>query len=294
MNTEVVLTCALTGAGDTVSKSKFVPVTPEQITDAAIEAAEAGASAVHVHVRDVSTGKGCRNPDHFVEIVERIKKAKTDIVLNLTVGMGAQLQLLDTDPGKLGEETDLVAAAERFHHIELIKPEICTLDCGSMNFGEDLVVINRMMDLRFMARRARELSVKPELEVFDMGQMQNALALVEEGLIADPPLFQFVLGVPSGAPATVEAMLALRNMLPPGANWAAFGVSRMEMPMVAQAMLLGGHVRVGLEDNLYLSKGILATNGDLVAKAKCIVEELGGRVLSPREARAKLSLTKQW
>ena len=237
MNTEVVLTCALTGAGDTVSKSHFVPVTPEQITDATIEAAQAGASAVHVHVRDVGTGKGGRNPDNFIEVVDGLKKAKTDIVLNLTVGMGAQLQLVDKDPTKIGEETDLVAAEERFRHIELIKPEICTLDCGSMNFGEDLVIINRMMDLRYIARRAQELGVKPELEVFDMGQMQNALALINEGLIEDPPLFQFVLGVPSGAPATAEAMLALRNMLPLGANWAAFGISRMEMPMVAQSVL---------------------------------------------------------
>lgn len=294
MNADVVLTCALTGAGDTVSKSEHVPVSPEHIANAAIEAAEAGASVVHVHVRDVDTGKGGRDPDHFVEVVERIKKSKTDIILNLTAGMGAQLQVADEDPASVGDETDLVSAAERFRHVEQIKPEICTLDCGSMNFGEDVVVINRMMDLRHMAKRARALGVKPELEVFDMGQMQHALALINEGLIEDPPLFQFVLGVPSGAPATVEAMLTLRNMLPSGANWAAFGISRTEMPMVAQAMLLGGNVRVGLEDNLYLSKGVLATNGDLVSKAKRIVEELGGQVLNPEEARAKLQLKKQW
>lgn len=294
MNHKVVLTCALTGAGDTAGKSEHVPVTPEQIADAAIEAAIAGASIVHVHVRNVDTGKGGRDAAHFREVVERLKKSGTDIVLNLTVGMGAQLHLEDMDPRKRGDETDIVPAEERFRHIDELKPEICTLDCGSMNFGEDTVVINRLMDLRYMAKRAQELGVKPELEVFDMGQMQHALTLMREGLIDDPPLFQFVLGVPSGAPATAEAMLALKTMLPAGANWAAFGISRSEMPMVAQAILLGGHCRVGLEDNLYLSKGVLATNGQLVAKAKRIVEELGGRVLSPQDARAKLGLKKQW
>lgn len=294
MNTDVILTCALTGAGDTVSKSEHVPVTPEQIADAAIDAAEAGASIVHVHVRDPDTGKGGRDPACFRRVVDRIKASRTDIVLNLTVGMGAQMQLADADPRKTGLDTDLVSAEERFRHIEELKPEICTLDCGSMNFGEDTVVINRLMDLRYMARRARELGVKPELEVFDMGQMQSALTLVQEGLIADPPLFQFCLGISSGAPATAEAMLALKSMLPAGSQWAAFGISRAQMPMVAQAMILGGHCRVGLEDNLYLSKGVLATNGQLVAKAKRIVEELGGRVVSPAEARDKLGLRLQW
>jgi uncharacterized protein (DUF849 family) len=294
MNSEVVLTCALTGAGDTVARSEHVPVSPEQIASAAIEAAECGASVVHVHVRDVETGKGGREPDNFREVVERIREARVDIVLNLTVGMGAQLVLPEEDPRNTGDETDLVPADIRFRHIEDLKPEICTLDCGTMNFGEDMVVINRLMDLRYMAKRAQVLGVKPELEVFDMGQMQHAVALVREGLIDDPPLFQFCLGIPSGAPASAEAMLAMKSMLPSGANWAAFGISRYEMPMVAQAMLLGGHCRVGLEDNLYLSKGVLATNGQLVAKAKRIIEELGGRVLSPEEARGKLGLKKQW
>lgn len=294
MNHEVVLTCALTGAGDTASKNENVPVTPEQIADAAVESAKAGASIVHIHVRDIETGKGARDLEHFREVVDRVRDSGTDIVLNLTVGMGGQLQLGDMDPRKTGDETDLVPAEERFRHIDELKPEICTLDCGSMNFGEDTVVINRLMDLRYMATRAQELGVKPELEVFDMGQMQHALTLVREGLIDDPPLFQFVLGVPSGAPATVEAMLALKAMLPPGANWAAFGISRTEMPMVAQAMLLGGNCRVGLEDNLYLAKGVLATNGQLVSKAKRIIEELGGRVLTPQQARENLGLKKQW
>ncbi len=294
MNTDVVLTCALTGAGDTTKKSEHVPVTPAQIAASAIEAANAGASIVHVHVRDIKTGKGGRDPVHFREVVDRIRESETDIVLNLTVGMGAQIQLADMDPRKAGGETDIVPAEERFRHIEALKPEICTLDCGTMNFGEDTVVINRLMDLRWMAKRAQELGVKPELEVFDLGQMQHALTLIREGLVDDPPLFQFCLDIASGAPATAEAMMAMRSMLPSGANWAAFGISKAQMPMVAQAMLLGGNVRVGLEDSLYLSKGVLATNGQLVAKAKRIVEELGGQVLTPAAARDTLSLKKQW
>lgn len=267
---------------------------PEQIAAAAIEAAEAGASIVHVHVRNIETGKGGRDPAHFREVVDRIRESGTDVVLNLTVGMGAQMQLADMDPRKVGDETDIAPAGERFQHIEELKPEICTLDCGSMNFGEDTVVINRLMDLRWMAKRAQELGVKPELEVFDMGQMQHALVLIKEGLVDDPPLFQFCLDIASGAPASAEAIMAMRSMLPANANWAAFGISRAQMPMVAQAMLLGGNCRVGLEDSLYLSKGVLATNGQLVAKAKHIIEELGGRVLSPEGARDKLALTKQW
>lgn len=294
MNRDVILTCALTGAGDTVAKSKYVPVTPEDIVESAIEAADAGASIAHIHVRDPKTGRSSRDPAHFREVVERLRAAHVDIVLNLTVGMGGQLQLSDQDPLRTGAETDLVSAEERFRHIEDLKPEICSLDCGSMNFGEDLVVINRLMDLRWIAKRAKEIAVKPELEVFDMGQMQHALTLMREGLIEHPPLFQFCLDIASGAPATVEAILAMKSMLPPGANWAAFGISRAEMPMVAQAMLLGGNCRVGLEDNLYLSRGVLATNGQLVAKAKRIVEELGGQVLSPQAARDKYQLTKQW
>lgn len=294
MNTDVVLTCALTGAGDTVDKSPHVPVTPAEIAASAVDAANAGASVVHVHVRDTETGAGGRDPAHFREIVNRIRSSGVDIVLNLTVGMGAQLRLRSADPRAIAPDTDLVSAEERFSHIEELRPEICTLDCGTMNFGEDTVVINRMMDLRWMANRAKQLGVKPELEVFDMGQVQHALTLVREGHIEDPPLFQFVLGVGSGAPATAEAILAMKSMLPRSANWAAFGISRAAFPMVAQAILLGGNVRVGLEDNLYLEKGLLATNAQLVKKAKRIIEELGAKVLPPSAARDKLCLRKQW
>jgi len=280
----------VTGAGDTVGKSPHVPVTPAQIARAAIDAAKAGAAIVHIHVRDPMTGKGGRDPAHFREVVERIRKSGTDVVLNLTAGMGGQLQLNDVDPMKRGPETDLVSSEIRFRHVEDLRPEICTIDCGSMNFGEDTVVVNRPADLRWMAKRARELGVKPELEVFDMGQMVNALNLCKEGLIDDPPMFQICLGIAGGAPATSESMLALRNMMPGNAHWAAFGISRAEFPMLAQAVLFGGHVRVGLEDNLYLGKGQLATNAQLVEKAVRLVRELGARVVGPEETRRKLKL----
>ena len=291
MNSDVIITCALTGAGDTVGKHPGVPVTHAQIAAAAIEAAQAGAAIVHVHVRDVASGQGGRDPAHFREVVETIRAASTDVVINLTAGMGGQLHLPDDDPARPGPQTDLVPSNVRFRHIEELRPEICTIDCGSMNFGENIVVVNRAADLRWMAGRARELGVKPELEVFDMGQVLHALDLIAAGLIDDPPMFQLCLGCPGGAPATTESMLALRNMLPRNAHWAAFGISRLEFPMVAQAVLLGGHVRVGLEDNLWLDKGRLASNGELVAKAVRIVTELGARVLSPAEARVRLGLT---
>ena len=290
MNHDVIITCAVTGAGDTVGKSPHVPVTPVQIAEAAISAAEAGAAIVHIHVRDPKTGKGGRDPAHFREAVDLIRQSGTDVVLNLTAGMGGQLHLNDLDPMKPGPDTDLVSSEIRFQHIADLRPEICTIDCGSMNFGEDTVVVNRPGDLRWMAKRARELGVKPELEVFDMGQMVNALNLCRDGLIDDPPMFQICLGIAGGAPATSETMLALRNMLPANAHWAAFGISRSEFPMLAQAVLLGGHVRVGLEDNLYLGKGQLATNAELVEKAVRLVGELGARVVGPEETRRKLKL----
>lgn len=290
MLSEVVITCAITGAGDTVGKSPHVPVTPKQVADACIEAAEAGAAIVHVHVRDPETGKGARNPEFYREAIGRVRDSGTDVVLNVTAGMGGMLHLPDRDPWKHGADTDLVDSATRFVHIEELLPEICTIDCGSMNFGEENVVVNRPGDLVWMAKRARELGVKPELECFDMGQVQHALNLIKAGLIDDPPMFQFCLGIAGGAPATTEAMMALRAMLPPNAHWAAFGISRHEFPMVAQAALLGGHVRVGLEDNLYLEKGVFATNGQLVEKAVRLLREMGARPMSAAETRTKLKL----
>lgn len=288
-NEDVILTCAVTGAGDTADKNPHVPVTPKEIADACIEAAEAGAAIAHVHVRDPESGKAGRDLDCYREVVERVRSSNVDIVLNLTCGMGGELHLDPEDPRVVLSQTDLVSAYERMQHVKELRPEICTIDCGSMNFGNH-VVLNRNSDLHKMAQFALEWEVKPELEVFDMGQVGLALRLVDAGLIPGDPLFQFCLGIGGGAPASAQSILALKAMLPPNAVWAAFGISQMEMPIVALAVLLGGNVRVGLEDNLYLEKGVLASNGALVVKARRIVEELGSRLLTPQEVRSKLKL----
>ena len=289
---KIAITCALTGAGDTVGRSPPVPVTPPQIAAAAIAAARAGAAVVHVHVRDPKTGIGARAPVLFREAVELIRNSGTDVVLNLTAGMGGMLHRPHEDPNQEGPLTDLVGSEERFRHVVELLPEICTIDCGSMNFGAENIVVNRPRDLAWMARRAQQLGVKPELECFDMGQVQHGLDLISQGLIAGRPMFQFVLGVAGGAPASAQCMLALRNMLPQGAFWAAFGISRHEFPMVAQAALLGGHIRVGLEDNLYLRPGHLATNAELVGKAVNILDLLGFQVMSAAQLRDELELRK--
>jgi uncharacterized protein (DUF849 family) len=289
MNEEVIVTCAVTGAGDSVGRSPHVPVTPPQIAAACIEAAEAGAAIVHVHVRDPKTGKADRTVAYYEEVVGLVRESRTDVVLNLTCGMGGDLYLDADRPSQMVEGTDLATPYERMEHVDRLRPEICTIDCGSMNFG-DHVVINRTADLEKMARYAQEWGVKPELEVFDMGQVGIATRMVRKGLIDGDPLFQFCLGIDGGAAASAQSILALRSMIPDNAVWAAFGISSHEMPMVAQAVLLGGNVRVGLEDNLYLEKGVLATNGQLVEKAVRIVRDLGARTLSPAEARQKLAL----
>ncbi|HET8599904.1 MAG TPA: 3-keto-5-aminohexanoate cleavage protein [Segeticoccus sp.] len=291
MNRDVVLTCALTGAGDTVGKSEHVPVTPEQIAASGIEAARAGATVVHVHVRDPETGRGSREPAFYAEVVERIEASGVDVIVNLTAGMGGDLHVRDADPTHPGPETDLVGGVERLAHVEQIRPEICTLDCGSLNFGDhDMAYISTPEMLRAGAKRIQELGVKPELEVFDTGHIWMANQLHAEGLLDDPPLYQLCLGIPYGAPADPRVAAAMVDLLPDGANWAGFAIGRMQMPMVAQMVLLGGNVRVGLEDNLYLSKGVKATNGQLVERARTIIEHMGGRVVSPAEGRDKLEL----
>lgn len=290
---KVAITCAVTGAGDTASKSPHVPVTPQQIADSAIAAAKAGAAIVHLHVRDPETGKNARAPALYREAVGRIRDSGVDVVLNVTAGMGGMLHRPFDDPNRDGPNSDLVGSEERFEHIVELLPEICTIDCGSMNFGSENVVVNRPRDLAWMARRAQELGVKPELECFDMGQVQHAIDLVDAGLIDGKPLFQFVLGAAGGAPATAQSMLALRNMLPANAMWAAFGIARSAFPMVAQASLLGGHVRVGLEDNLYVRRGQLGTNADLVAKSVRILDDLGFTPMTAAEVRATLDLKLQ-
>lgn len=290
MNHDVIITCAVTGAGDTVARHPGVPVTPEQVADAAISAAKAGAAVVHIHVRDPETGQGSRDPELFREAVERIRGSDTDVIINLTAGMGGTWFPSDEDPSLPGPGTDNVGPEERLAHVKALRPEICSLDCGTMNFGDNEIYISTPQYLRTMAGLIQDWGVKPELEVFDLGQVWLASQLIKEGLISSPPLFQICLGIPWGAPADSESMIAMRNALPAGANWAGFGIARMEMPMIAQAVLLGGNVRVGLEDNLYLGKGKLASNAQLVGRAVEIVESLGARVLGPDEARLKLEL----
>ncbi len=291
MNNEVIITCAVTGAGDTVGRHSGVPVTPKQVAEAAIEAAKAGAAVVHVHVRNPETGKGSRDPALFREAVERIRDSGTDVVINLTAGMGGDWVPSDDDPSLPGPGTDMIGPAERLAHVEDLKPEICSLDCGTLNFGGgNEIYISTPAYLKAMAEQVKAWGVKPELEVFDLGHIRFARSMIDAGLIEDPPLFQICLGIPWGAGADTATMMAMRDALPDGALWAGFGISRMEMPMVAQAVVLGGNVRVGLEDNLYLDKGVLASNGQLVERAVEIIERLGARVLTPQEARAKLGL----
>ncbi len=294
MNWDVFITCAVTGVGDTVGRSDRVPVTPEQIADSAIEAAEAGAAVVHIHVRDPETGAGSRDPILYRRVVERIRASGTDAVLNLTAGMGGDLVLGgDETPVPFDADgTDLAGATERLAHVEELLPEICTLDCGSMNFaaGGDYVLLNTPGILRAMARRVQELGVRPELEVFDTGHLWLVKDLIAEGLIDEPALIQLCTGIPYGAPDDPATLLAMVNQLPPGAIFSTFSIGRMQLPWVAMAALVGGNVRVGLEDNIYLSRGRLASNGDLVERAVRILESMNVNVLGPEAVREKLRL----
>ena len=296
MNWDAFITCAVTGAGATTQRSERVPVTPAAIADAAIEAARAGAAIAHLHVRDPQTGAGSRDVELYREAVERIRAADVDVVLNLTAGMGGDLVLGGAEaPLPLDEAgTDLAGAAERLAHVEALRPEICTLDCGSMNFaaGGDYVMLNSPEMLRAMAARVRELGVRPELEVFDTGHLVQVQALIADGLIEDPPLVQLCMGIPYGAPDDLATLLAMVNRLPAGAIFSAFSIGRMQLPFVALAALAGGNVRVGLEDNLFLSRGVLATNGQLVERAVAILEAMNVRVLGPAEVRERLRLTR--
>ena len=261
------------------------------LTRPPVEAAKAGAAIAHIHVRDPETGAGARDPALFREVVERTRSSDTDIVLNLTAGMGGDWQVGDDEPMVPGPATDLVGPLERLVHVEELRPEICTLDCGTMNFGDgDMVYVHTPSQLRKGAKRIRELGVKPELEAFDTGQLRFINQMIDEGLFDGKPMVQICLGIPWGAAADTASMKAMADMVHPEAVWSGFGVGRMQMPMVAQAMLLGGNVRVGLEDNLYLSRGVFASNAQLVERAVEIIERLGGRPLTPAEARTTLGL----
>lgn len=291
MNHDVIVTCAVTGAGDTVGRHPGVPVTPEQIADAALEAANAGAAVAHIHVRDPETGQGSRDPELFKEVVDRIRDSDTDVVINLTAGMGGDWVPSADNPAMPGPGTDMIGAMERLAHVEGLLPEICSLDCGTLNFGnDDTIYIATPPTLRKMAALTQEWGVKPEMEVFELGHIRFARQMVDEGLIDAPPMFQICLGIPWGADQSVDIMKAMKDQLPQDAAWAGFGISRMQMPMAAAAVLMGGNVRVGLEDNLYLDRGVLATNGQLVQRAVEIIERLGARALTPAEARKKLNL----
>ncbi len=290
MNNEVIVTCAITGAGDTVGKHPAIPVTPKQIAEAAIEAAKAGAAIAHMHVRE-EDGTPSRRTELYREVVERIRDSDTDVIINLTAGMGGDLVVRDENPTEPGPGSDLIGAIERLAHVEALLPEICTLDCGTLNFGDgDLIYVGTPAMLRKGAKRIQELGVKPELECFDTGHVWMASQLCKEGLISDRPMFQLCLGIPYGAPATAEAMMTMRGLLPENAIWAGFGIGRAQMPMVAQAAILGGHVRVGLEDNLWLEKGVYASNGSLTGRACEILNRMGARTLTPAEARETLGL----
>ena len=292
MNRDVIITCAVTGAGDTVAKHDGVPVTPENVAEAAISAAKAGAAIAHIHVRDPETGQGSRDVALFSRAVELVRASDTDVIINLTAGMGGAWFPSDEDPAMPGPGTDNIGPEERLAHVEALQPEICSLDCGTMNFGDNEIYISTPQFLRREAELIQGWGVKPEMEVFDLGHIRFANQMIDEGLVDNPPLFQICLGIPWGAAADADSMLAMRNALPSGANWAGFGIGRMEMPMVAQAILLGGNVRVGLEDNLYLERGVLASNAQLVERAVEIIERLGARVVEPDEAREQLGLRK--
>jgi uncharacterized protein (DUF849 family) len=293
MNFDVIVTCAVTGAGDTTGRSHHVPVTPSEIADSAIKAAEAGASIVHIHVRDPETGKGSRDPNLFRQVVDKIRASETDVVINLTAGMGGDWIPNPSDWSMPGVGTDMIGPDERLNHIKECRPEICTLDCGTLNFGNDNnIYIATPPILRKMAKLTQEWGVKPELEVFELGHIRFANQMINEGLIDAPAMFQICLGIPWGADQSADTMKSMKDHLPSGAIWAGFGISRMQIPMAAAAVTLGGNVRVGLEDNLFLEKGVLATNAQLVEKARNLINLMGGRVLTPSQTREKLGLNK--
>jgi uncharacterized protein (DUF849 family) len=287
---KTIICCAVTGGGDTVGKNPAVPVTPRQIADSAIDAARAGAAIVHIHVRDPETGRPSMELPHYREVVERIRASGIDVVINLTTGAGGRFMPGDAEPLVAKSGSNLSTPADRIRHVVALKPDICSLDMGSMNMG-DYVFVNTKGHLEEMAAGICGAGVKPELEVFEAGHIRLAVNLIERGLLPSPSLFQICLGVPWAQPATPEAMTYMRNLLPPGAIWFAFGIGAQQFPMVAQAQLLGGHVRVGLEDNLYLARSQLApSNAALVAKAVEIVGILGGEIADAAEARRMLDL----
>lgn len=295
-NKDVFIACAVTGSGATQDRSHLVPRSPEQIANSAIDAAKAGAAIVHCHVRDPETGAPSRDPKMFREVTERIRDAEIDVVLNLTAGMGGDMVFGDVEnPLPVNATgTDMIGATERVSHVAECRPEICTLDCGTMNFAEaDYVMTNTPSMLRAMGKMMADLGVCSEIEAFDTGHLWLAKTLVDEGILKSPALVQLCMGVPWGAPDDLNTFMAMVNNVPADWNWSAFSLGRNQMPMVAAAVIAGGNVRVGLEDNLWLGKGELATNAQLVERAVTIIENLGSNVIGPEEVRKRLGLTKR-
>lgn len=295
MNQDVFITCAVTGSGSTQDRSPHVPRSPQQIADSAIAAARAGAAVVHCHVRDPETGVPSRDPKLYRQLTDLIRASDVDVVLNLTAGMGGDMVFGGAEtPLPLTEGTDMIGATERVVHIDECRPEICTLDCGTMNFAEaDYVMTNTPGMLATMGRMMTSYGVKPEIEAFDTGHLWLAKQLVADGVLDSPALVQLCMGVPWGAPDDLNTFMAMVNNVPSDWNWSAFSIGRNEMAYVAAAVLAGGNVRVGLEDNLWLAKGELATNEALVARARVIIEAMGARIIGPAEVREKLGLLKQ-
>ncbi len=292
MNRNVIVSCAVTGSGDSVGKHPAIPVTPEEIATAAIEAAKAGAAIAHIHVREPDSGKPSRRVELYREVVERIRSSDVDVIINLTTGMGGDLFLgPDNEPMNFSAATDCVGMMERIIHVEELLPEICSLDCGSFNYAEgNYVYISTPNMLEQGAKRLQEIGVKPELEVFELGQLSFAKHMMTQGLLDSPPMFQVCLGIRWAAEANTASFKTMVDALPEGCNWGGFGVGAMEMPMVAQAVLLGGNVRVGLEDNLYLEKGVFASNTQLVERACNIIQLMGCSIQTVAEARDTLGL----
>ena len=296
MNREVFITCAVTGSGSTQDRSPHVPRSAEQIANSAIDAAKAGAAVVHCHVRDPESGVPSRKLEYYREVTDRIRAADVDVVLNLTAGMGGDMVFGSNEaPLPVNESgTDMVGATERVAHVRECLPEICTLDCGTMNFAEaDYVMTNTPGMLRAMGGMMTEMGVKPEIEAFDTGHLWFAKQLVDEGVLAADALVQLCMGVPWGAPDDMNTFMAMVNNVPAEWNWSAFSLGRNQMPFVAAAVLAGGNVRVGLEDNLMIGKGNLVTNAQLVENAVGIIERMGAKVIGPEEVRSKLNLTKK-
>jgi len=296
MNFEPFITCAVTGSGNTQGIHPDLPITPEQIANAAIEAAKAGAAIAHIHVRDPETGKGCRDVALYREVKERIRDSEVDVIINFTAGMGGDIVFgqgespLPLDPAG----TDMVGPMERLLHVQELLPEICTLDCGTMNFAEaDYVMTNTPGMLRTMAAEVQRLGVRPELEVFDTGHLVFVKEMIRDGLLDDPVMIQLCLGIPYGAPDDPLTTMAMVHQLPPGSTFSGFSISRNQLPFVAMAALAGGNVRVGLEDNLYLGKGQFASNSQLVERAVQILTGMGAKIMGPDAVRTKLKLVKR-